>query len=81
MGAAYQWALTQERRTLRGGGALEVGDLRLVENGSERSGSLGSDAVAFETASEGWDGSSERAGVSMGIDTKANAEGRRTSGW
>ena len=37
-----------------GGGAPQVGDLRLLEDGSERSGALGSDLVAFETASEGW---------------------------
>ena len=55
-----------------GGGALEVGDLRLVEDGSQRSGALGSDVVASETASEGQDGNSERVGVSMGADTKAN---------
>ena len=36
-----------------GGSALEVGDLRLVEDGSQRSGALGSDVVASETASEG----------------------------
>ena len=36
-----------------GSGALEVGDLRLVEDGSNRSGSLGSDAVASETVCEG----------------------------
>ena len=61
-----------EANASRGSGALEVGDLCLVENGSERSGALVSKAVAFETASEGWDGSSERAGVSMGADRKAN---------
>jgi len=38
------------------GGALEVGDLRLVEDGSERGGALVSDIVFFETASEGWGG-------------------------
>ena len=50
-----QRALTQ-KQTLWGGGALEVGDLRLVEDGSQRSGTLGpcpSDIVASETASEG----------------------------
>ena len=41
------------KRTFWSGGALEVGDLCLVENGSERSGALGFDAVASETASEG----------------------------
>ena len=42
------------KRTLWGG-ALEVGDLRLLEDGSERSGALGSDSVASETASKGQD--------------------------
>ena len=36
-----------------GGSALEVGDLRLLEDGSQRSGALGTDAVASETVSEG----------------------------
>ena len=36
----------------RGSGALEVGDLRLVEDGGECNGTLVSDAVACETASE-----------------------------
>ena len=35
-----------------GGGALELGDLRLLEDGSERRGTPVSDVVAFETASE-----------------------------
>ena len=56
----------------RGGGALELGDLRLLEDCGERGGALGSDVVAFETASEGWDGDGERVGVSMGADTTAN---------
>ena len=71
---ACQRALTQNQ-TLWGGGALEVGDLRLVEDGSERSDALASDVVASETASEGQDGNSERVGVSMGADTKANTSG------
>ena len=49
---ACQRALTR-KRTLWGGGAHEVGDPRLVEDGSQRSGALGSDVVACETASEG----------------------------
>ena len=49
---ACQRALTR-KQTLWGGGALQIGDLRLVEDGSQRSGALGFDAVAFETASEG----------------------------
>ena len=69
-------------RTLWGGGALQLGDLRLLEAGSERSGALGSDVVASETASEGWGGDGERVGVSMGADiTKANTRRRRTLGW
>ena len=50
-----QWALTR-KRTLWGGGALELGDLRLLEDGSERESALGSDNVAFETVRDraGW---------------------------
>ena len=60
------------KRTLWGGGALQVGDLRLLEDGGERGGALVSDVVASETASEGWGGDGERVGVSMGVDRKAN---------
>ena len=41
------------------GGALEVGDACLVEDGGERSGALGFDAVVCETASEGQDRNGE----------------------
>ena len=68
---ASQRALTQ-KRTVWGGGTLQIGDLRLVEDGSQRSGALGSDVVASETVSEGHDGNGERVGVSMGVDAKAN---------
>ena len=39
-----------------GGGALELGDLRLLEDGSERESALGSDSVALETVRDraGW---------------------------
>ena len=50
---ACQRALTR-KRTLWGG-ALELGDFRLLEDGSERSGALVSDVVASETESEGQD--------------------------
>ena len=71
-----------EKQTLWGGGALQVSDLCLLEDCGERRGALVSDAVASETASEGWGGDGERVGVSMGIDTKANTLGRRrTSAW
>ena len=39
--------------TLWGDGALEVGDLCLLEDGSERGGALVSDVVANETVGEG----------------------------
>ena len=55
-----------------GGGALQLLDLRLLEDGGERGGALGSDVVAPETASEGQDGNGERVDVSMGADTRAN---------
>ena len=73
---ACQRALTQ-KQTLGRGGALQVGDLRLLEDGSERGGALVSDLVVSETASEGWSGDGERVGVSMGIDKKANTLGQR----
>ena len=63
--------------TASGGGAPQVGDLRLLEDGGERGGALGSDAVASETASEGWGGDGERVGVSMGVDTFTNTIGSR----
>jgi hypothetical protein len=67
--------LTQ-KQTLWGGGAPQVGDLRLLEDGGERGGALVSDRVVSETASEGWGGDGERVGVSVGPDKKANALGR-----
>ena len=39
-----------------GRGAPEVGDLRLLEDGSERGGALVSDVVVSETVSKGQDG-------------------------
>ena len=39
-----------------GSGILEVGDLRLLEDGSECSDALVSDVILCETASEGQDG-------------------------
>ena len=47
------------KRTLGIGGALEVGDIRLLEDGSEHSGALVSDVVGSETASEGQNGNGE----------------------
>ena len=66
-------ANTQE--SVRGRGALELGDLRLLEDGGELRGALGSDVVLPETVNErrGEDGETE--GVSRGADTKANTLG------
>ena len=57
------------------GGALELGDLRLLEDGGERGDALDSDAVVPQTVSEEQSGDGERSGVSMGADTKANTIG------
>ena len=57
---ACQRALTR-KRTLGASGELEVGDHRLLEDGSERGGALGSDEVVIETASDGY---GERVSVS-----------------
>ena len=61
--------LLTQKQTLSGGGAPEVGDLHLVEDGSERSGALVSNVVVSETAS---DGNGEKVSVSMGVDTEAS---------
>ena len=53
---------TKANTKTRGGGALEIGDLRLLENSSERGGALGPDVVPMETA-RGLGGGSERAGA------------------
>ena len=53
----------------RGGGALEIRDLCLLEDCSERGGTLVSNAVVPDTARDGW-GHRERAHVrvSAGVD-------------
>ena len=82
-----QRALTQ-KRTLGGGSALELLNLRLFEDGGERGGALVSDLVATEPVNErrGEDGEraavrersshpptrERRAAVSAGADTKAS---------
>ena len=43
----------RKENTLWGGGALEVGDLCLLEDGSERGGALASNLILSETVSEG----------------------------
>ena len=70
-GEECQWALTQ-KRTLWGGGALQLLDLRLLEDCGKRRGALGSDIILRDAVSEGQDGNGERVGVSMGVDRKAN---------
>ena len=61
----------------KGSGALEIRDLRLLEDGSERGGCKGSNLVGAETAKRVGEVGSERASVSNGADTKSNALGRR----
>ena len=61
--------------TLGAGGALELRDLGLVEDGRELGDALDSDRVAQETATEGWSEDGQKSGVSAGADTKANAWG------
>ena len=75
-----QRALTQKQTHSGGGGVLQVGDLGLLEDGGERGCALGADVVVVETVQERQSGDGERAGVSAGADTKANAWGgwRRT---
>ena len=55
-----QRALTQ-KRTLGGGGALELLNLRLLEDCGELGDALVSDAIDRETAKEGWSEDGERA--------------------
>jgi len=48
----------------RGGGALELGDSRLFQDGSERGGALGSDVVVIEATKHGGGWGGERRGAS-----------------
>jgi len=68
------WALTR-KQTLGGGGALEIDDLRLVEDGSKRSGALSSDVVEAETASKVMGTVREKA-YQRALTEKANIRGR-----
>ena len=62
----------------RGGGAHQLGDLCLLEDGGERGDALGSDAVVQETVNERRDEDGETAGVSRGVDAKAGTGAGRT---
>ena len=66
-----------------GGGALQIGDLRLLEDGGELSGALSSDEIASETASEEQSRDGERSGVSQWALTRMQTlRGRwRTRAW
>ena len=57
--AASMGADTKANASARGG-ALEVGDLRLVEDGCECNGALVSNVVVKDTVSEGQDGTVRR---------------------
>ena len=54
---------------LWGGGTPEVGDLRLLEDGSERGGAFDADVVAADTAGEGRSEDGERAAPCQGALT------------
>ena len=60
------------KRTLWGSSALEMGDHRLLEDGGERRGALGSDAVVSKTVRARGGVGMVRVGVSMGADVKTN---------
>ena len=65
----------------RGGGALEVGDLRLVEDSSERGAAQGSDVIVAEAARGGMGVGSEGAVASQQALTQnllLGARGGRT---
>ena len=79
-----QWALTQKNKRFGGGGALEVGYLRLVEDGSELGGALGTDVVASEAVrARGRMGNGERVvACQRALTRKQTLRGRqRTRGW
>ena len=59
---ACQRGADAKANTILGGGALEVGNHCLLEDGSERGGPLVFDAVVPDTTRDGW-GHSERAGA------------------
>jgi len=59
---ACQRGADAKANTILGGGALEVGNHCLLEDGSERGGALVSDAVVPDTTRDVW-GHSERAGA------------------
>ena len=64
-----------------GGGALEIGDLRLVEDGGECSGALVSNGIATETASERAEPGAKRETCQRALTKKQTLWGwRRTSG-
>ena len=59
-----------------GWGALQIGDLRLLENSSERGDALGPDVVPGETA-RGLGGGSERAGACQWAVTQKRTLSKR----
>jgi len=63
-----------KKANLRGGGALEAGNLCILEDGGERGGVLETDLVCSETASEWRRGRGKRVSMSTGIARKANAQ-------
>ena len=74
---ACQRGADAKANTILGGGALEVGNHCLLEDGSERGGALVSDAVVPDTTRDVW-GHSERAGACQrALTRKRTLRGRR----
>ena len=76
---ACHGALTPKKKR-SGGGAHQLGDLRLLEDGGERRGALGSDPVPSETASEERSENSGIASAPTGADRKGGRFERREAG-
>ena len=77
MSTGVDKGLSSRTGRVRERNALQVGDVRLFENGGELGGTLDFDLVVPQTVSEEQSGDGERTGVSTGADTKANTLRRR----
>ena len=65
------------KQTLWGGGALEFGDHRLVEDGGDRGGALVSDAIVPDPARERWEHSERAVACQWALTQKRTLFGSR----
>ena len=72
---ACQWGADTKANT-RGGGALELGDSCLFEDGSQRGGALGPDIVAIEAAKHGEVGAVRGEACQWALTEKQTLRGR-----